>query len=894
MSQGPMWRRYLRFFGPDNRADLEEEFRFHLDMRRERLARQGLSDAEARAEAARRFGDLNTFREECERIDATMAKSSHRGERLGLLGQDLRFTWRQLRRSPVVTLAVMLVLGLGIGASAAIYSLLDAILLRPLPSVPRPAELVSLTSASVSYQMWSDFQAEVAGKAEVAGFSPRSFAVGASDKTEMVQGIVGTGNYFSVLGAPAAIGRVLGLADDVPGAAPMAVLSHRFWRARLGGDSAILGRALQVNGYPVTIVGIAPPRFRGSQLATSPDLWMTANGWLPIAGPNYRNNRLDNRGWTWLQVIARLRPGTTIDNLQAVITRSVNNQIAAYPNNIPPTEVRLQPATLASTGRDGRGTVVGFMGVLAGTVGLVLLLAAANVANLLLARAAERRREIAVRTALGAGRGRLAGQFLTESLVLALGGGVIGLIVAPLLLGALRRWTFPGGISLGALGLTLDWRLVIVALLLAVVTGVLFGLAPAVQAGRQDPAAALYGARAGAGRDRRRLQAVLLASQVAISLTLLIGAGLFGSSLRRGLKADLGFNAEPLAVASVNLALSRYNFAQADAYYERALQEVKALPGVVDAAWMLASPLTSDSDAEGFQIVGDPPPPRGERRPIVEVNVVSPSYWRMLDLSVLRGRSLEESDEATAPHVTVVNETFVNRYSQGRDPIGLRVALGEDTVEIVGVARDMAYHSIREEPRPYAYFAAKQMLGLVGLSPLVLMVRSTGQPEAILPSLRAGLASVDPRVPITGPAALSSLLDEVLLPERLGVLLVGLCSLLAAIVAGVGIAAAVAYAVGRHRRDLALCIALGAEPPRALREVLSPTLIHMGAGLGLGLIGGVALGRALSGVLYGLSGVEPMTLGLVTIGVVTLALVATLIPARKALRLDPMEELRAD
>src|SRR6185436_10048184 len=220
MTQGPMWRRYLRFFGPDNRADLEEEFRFHLDMRRERLARQGLSDDEARAEAVRRFGDLNTFREECERIDATMAKTSHRGERMGMLGQDLRFTARQLRRSPVVTLAVMLVLGLGIGASAAIYSLLDAILLRPLPSVPRPAELVSLTSASVSYQMWSDFQAEVAGKAEVAGFSPRSFAVGASDKTEMVQGIVGTGNYFSVLGAPAALGRVLGLADDVPGAAP--------------------------------------------------------------------------------------------------------------------------------------------------------------------------------------------------------------------------------------------------------------------------------------------------------------------------------------------------------------------------------------------------------------------------------------------------------------------------------------------------------------------------------------------------------------------------------------------------------------------------------------------------------------------------------------------------
>jgi hypothetical protein len=245
------------------------------------------------AEAIRRFGDLNTFREECERIDATMAKSSHRGERLGLLGQDLRFTWRQLRRSPVVTLAVMLVLGLGIGASAAIYSLLDAILLRPLPAVPRPAELVSLTSTSVSYQMWTDFQVEVAGKAELAGFSTRSFAVGASDRTEMVQGIVATGNYFSVLGAPAAMGRILGAADDVPGAPPVAVIGHRFWRARLGADSAILGRTLLVNGYPVTVVGIAPPRFRGSQLATAPDLWLTVHGWLPIAGPNFQSRRTD-------------------------------------------------------------------------------------------------------------------------------------------------------------------------------------------------------------------------------------------------------------------------------------------------------------------------------------------------------------------------------------------------------------------------------------------------------------------------------------------------------------------------------------------------------------------------------------------------------------------------
>ena len=894
MTQGPMWRRYLRFFGPDSRADLEEEFRFHLDMRRDRLAREGLSEEQARAEAARRFGDITGFREECERIDAHMTRATHRGERMGRLGQDLRFAGRQLRRSPVVTLAVMLVLGLGIGASAAIYALLDAILLRPLPAVTKPAELVSLTSANISYQMWQDFQPEAAGKAEVAGFATRNLAVGADDRTEMVPTIVATGNYFSVLGTSAFLGRLLGPGDDVPGVTPSAVLSHRYWRARLGADSAIIGRALQVNGFPVTVVGVAQPRFRGSQLTTAPDLWLTANGWLPIAGPSYRGQSFDRRGWTWLQVVARLEAGTSLDNLQALLTRSVENQVATYPNNVPPTEVRLQPATLASAGRDGRGAVVGFMGVLAGTVGLVLLLSAANVANLLLARAAERRREIAVRTALGAGRGRLAGQFLTESLVLAVGGGVIGLLVAPLMLGVLRRWTFPGGISLGALGLTLDWRLVLVALGLAVVTGVLFGLAPAMQAGRQDPAAALYGARSGTGRDRRRLQAVLLAGQVAISLTLLIAAGLFGRSLRRGLGADLGFNAEPLAVASVNLSLSRYNFAQATVYYEQTLERVRALPGVTDAAWMLASPLTADSDAESFQLVGDPPPPKGERRPTVEINVVTPSYWRMLGLPITRGRGFEETDDASTGHVTVVNETFVNRYSRGRDPVGLRMTIADDTVEIVGVSRDMAYHSIREEPRPYAYFPAKQFMPLVGLSSMVLMTRSSGNPESILPSVRAGLAGVDPRVPITGPSALSSLLDEVLLPERLGVLLVGVCSVLAAIVAAVGIGAAVAYAVGRHRRDLALCIALGAEPPRALRDVLAPTLLHMGVGLFIGLLGGAALGRVLSGVLYGLSGVEPGTLAVVTLGVAVLALVATTVPARKALRLDPMTELRSD
>ncbi|HTG49060.1 MAG TPA: ABC transporter permease, partial [Gemmatimonadales bacterium] len=274
MTQGPMWRRYLRFFGPDSRADLEDEFRFHLEMRRARLAREGMTDEQARAEAARRFGDLKTFREECERIDASMARTSHRGERMGMLGQDLRFAGRQLRRSPVVTLAVMLVLGLGIGASAAIYALLDAILLRPLPVVAKPSELVSLTSASISYQMWQDFQPEVAGKAQVAGFATRGLAVGADDRTEMVQSIVATGNYFSVLGTNALLGRLLGPGDDAPGATPSAVLSHRYWRARLGADSSIIGRTIQVNGYPVTVVGIAQPRFRGSQLTTAPDLWL--------------------------------------------------------------------------------------------------------------------------------------------------------------------------------------------------------------------------------------------------------------------------------------------------------------------------------------------------------------------------------------------------------------------------------------------------------------------------------------------------------------------------------------------------------------------------------------------------------------------------------------------
>lgn len=894
MSPGPMWRRYLRFFGADPRADLDDELRFHLEQRQERLRRQGLSEPDALAEALRRFGDVDAVRAECASIDRRVTRATHRLERLDRVRQDLRFALRQVARAPVVTLAVMLVLGLGIGAGATIFALVDAILLRPLPAVHQPARLASISSTSLSYPMWRDFRGDVAGRLDLAGFSGRSFAVSAGDRTAIVQGLAVTGNYFRVLGTTPSQGRLLTDADDAVAAPPVAVVSHRFWRDRLGGDSLAAGRAIQVNGFTVTVVGVAPPRFRGSQLAMAPDLWMTANGWLPIAGPQFAGRSLERRGWTWLQAIGRLAPSERLEGVEAVLAQSAARQAATWPNDVPPTEIRLAPAAVASTGRDGRGMILGFIGVLAGTVGLVLLLACANVANLLLARAEERRRELAVRTALGAGRSRLAGQLLTESLVLGLGGGTLGLLMAPVALAGLRQWTFPGGISLEAMGLGLDVRLVLVVLLLGLLTSILFGLAPAIRAGHQDPAAALHGARSGTGRERRRLQAALLAGQVAISLTLLIGAGLFGNSLRRGLGADLGFDAEGVVGAQVNLALNRYTRERAAAYYEQALERVRALPGVAHAGWVLAPPLTSDADAESFRIVGDPPPERGQRLPVIEINVVSPDYFRVLGITPARGRGFDERDTPAVPRVVVVNQTFVRRHLAGRDPIGVRIAAVGDTAEIVGVVPDMAYHSVREEPRPYAWFASSQVLHLVALSPMTLLVKTAGAPEGLLPSLGAALTSVDPGVPVTGPVTLLSLLDEVLLPERLGILLVGLMSGLAAIVAAVGIGAAVAYAVGRHRRDMAVRLALGASPHAALGSLLRPTVVHLGAGIGLGLAGGVALGRVLAGVVYGLDPIEPATLVGVTAGLAGLAALATLLPARKALRIDPMAELRQE
>lgn len=891
-SHGPMWRRYLRFWGSDPGADIDEEIAFHLALRRQQLEREGLDSQTAALRARARFGDVRRIRKECMAIDRSENRAARRAEWLDGIRQDVRLAVRSLLRNPIATGATLLVLALGVGAGAAVYALADAILLRPLPGVVESGQVFEVTEYSFSYSAFSDLRRESTGVADLAVFSARNVALEAGDRVELSDAVVVSGNYFTLLGVRPAAGRLLQEVDEAPGAAPAVVLSFPLWRTRFGGDSAVLGSQVRINGRPATIVGVSEAGFGGTRLTRRADLWMTPAAWLAAAGRRYEGLGLDGRGWTWLTGLARPRPGVSREQAEAALTRSASALAEQFPNfsDANPT-VALEPVANTTTGPEGHGLVVGFVTLLAVTVGLVLLLTAANVASLLLARAADRGRELATRVALGATRRRLARQLLTESVVLSLAGAAAAIGVIVLVLGALARWTFPGGVSIADLDLRLDWSVLAVALVLAGATGLLFGIAPALRAGAGSVVPTLRDGRATGGLGRQRLRRVLLTAQVAIGLLLLIGAGLFTRSLQRAFATDVGFRTDRIAGTTVLLGLAGYTTERAGPYYDGALRRVRALPGVRSATWAMAPPLDAGAYEESFDVVGDPPPEG--RPPATELNVVSEDYFETLGIPIVRGRGFTTADGPGAEHVAVVNETFA-RTHLGGDPLGRRVVIMGDTLRVIGVASDVIYHELDEAPVPYLYGALGQQVAASGLSPFTLLAHTEGPPEELLRPLRDAVSSQDPLVPVLQPSTLEAQLGEVLLPERLGLLIVGGFGVLATVVAAFGIGGAAAYTVSRRRQEIAVRLALGASPAAAVSGVLRSTTFAVLLGLGIGLTGGVVVSRFLARLLYGLGALEPVTLLLTVLLLALLSLLAAALPARAALRLEPMDVLRTE
>ncbi|MGH9940803.1 MAG: ABC transporter permease [Pyrinomonadaceae bacterium] len=808
--------------------------------------------------------------------------------------QDLRYGVRMLLKSPGFTFVTVLTLALGIGANSTIYSVVQAVLLRPLP-VAEPGRLVALSARSFSYPAYTDFRDGNTALTGLAGYSAESFSVNVDERSEIMPGSFVSGNYFDVLGVGAVRGRTfLPEEDRTPATHPVAVISHQLWQRSYGGAADVIGKSITVNSRPLTIIGVAPQGFRGLSLTRAPEVWVPISMFTPLATGEALQLNPEMRGWGWLSVVGRLKEGASIERAQAEVGVLTNRIREAYPRETPRSfNVTVTPIETAATGSRSRADVVRFVSLLVGVVSLALLIACANVANLLLARASRRRKEIAVRVALGASRGRIVRQLLVESLLLALMGGALGLLVAVWALEALAAYELPGGISIEALGLGLDRRVFGFTLLASVVTGVIFGLVPALQVSKPDLVSAIKDQSSAYAHGRSGVRHILLVVQIALCLVLIVGAGLFIRSLRTALAMTPGFETEKLALASVNLGLQRYTEAGAENFYHESIERVGQLPGVVAASWATTPPLVPGASYM-LNISIDGYEPRGGEPPEAEFNYVGDAYFKTVGVSLLRGREFTEADRHGAPPVVVINVTMARRFFPDVDPLGRNVGVGGRFPggTIVGVVRDAKYHNLNEVAAPYVYAPLKHSIAAVGLETLTLLVRTSDDPARVLDPVRNEIRAMDANLPISDVVTIREHIGDALIVQRFGSTILGLFSSLTLVLATVGIYGITSYFVTQRTREIGIRMALGAHRSDILRLVLAKSLLPVGLGVVVGLGAALVVTRALNGFLYGVSTTDPATFAVAALLLTATALLACYIPARRATKVDPMIALR--
>ncbi len=812
------------------------------------------------------------------------------------LVRDLRFALRLLARTPAVTLVAVASLALGIGANIALFTFVKAVFLQPLP-IARPAEVVGLYTTDAVYpgllqSSYLNLRDYAADRAVFSGLAatlvvPLSLAGGGGGEAERLNAELVSASYFRVLGVPTLFGRDFTQGEDEKlGAHPEAVLSAAFWRRRFGGDRAVLGRTLVLNGHPFTVVGVAAEGFNGTNPFALRDLWVPMSMRREAAPPPLRD-WFERRNSLLLDAVARLAPGVSVERARAAVHALAANLEREYPQDDRSRGMEVMPLTpLHPSARRLVSLVAGF---LMSMVALVLALAAANVANLLLARALARRREIAVRLAIGAGRGRLMRQLMTESLLLAFLGGAAGLLLALLgrrLLWAIRPPTWPE-----TLDIAFDGRVLGFALAVTLATGLLFGLAPALQTVRAGLVAALKSQEAARrGRLGLGLREVLVIAQIALSLLLLIGAGLFLRSLIQAQRIDPGIAAGNLLVASFDLSASGYDDARGQVLCRRIAEQAAALPGVRAASVAVNRPLALGRGGRVYLLGHAVPAP--DKGVPVSTNGVDPNYFRTLGIPVLRGRAFRDADTAKAPPVAIVNQTLADRYLPGENPIGQRLRFVGDTDvnEIVGVVRDSKYGALGEEPRPYVYFPLAQDFG----GETTLYVNATGDPGALLQPLRRTVQALDPALPLTNLRTMSSVFSQALWAPRAGAALLTLFGLLGLILATVGTYGVMGFTVEQQRREIGIRMALGALRGDVVLRVLRRSLALTAAGLAAGLAAAFLCSRLVASVLYGIGALDPATFLLAPLILAAAAALASLLPARRAARVDPVRVLRTE
>ena len=822
--------------------------------------------------------------------------------------KDLRYGLRVLLQSPGFSLVAILSLGLGIGVNTTIFSLVNEVLLRPLP-VTHPNELVEIYTSgpkefrygTSSYPDYLDLRDQSKVFTGLLAYCMMPGNLSFEGKSELIMGEIVSGNYFDVLGVRAAVGRTfLPDEDRTPATHPVAVLGHGFWQRRFGADPTILGQQLKINGVSYTVIGIAPKRFSGTIPGLAPQLWvpMMMRSEVNIAGIQLAeanltgDTPLQQRGNRWLFLKGRLKPGVSLAQARANLETIMARLQSEYPDSNQDKKPLLLAASQVRFHPMLDRILTPTAAVLMAVVGLVLLIACANVASMLLARASARRREIAVRLTLGATRGRLIRQFLSESILLSVLGGVGGLLLAYWATRLLL--TFRPPTTSITLQLGIDFRVLLFTLSVSLLTGLLFGLAPALQLSRTNLVPALKNETLGsAGRQRRfSLRDLLVAGQLAVSLVLLIGAALLVRSLRAAQETDVGFDPKGLAVMEINLKMHGYSAERGKVFYRELLEKVRALPQVESAALTNRVPLDTGANVEGVYIDGRTDPADRAGQPVY-ATYVGTDYFKTFGIALLRGRDFSAVDQEDSPRVAIVNQAMARLLWPDSNPMGQRFhleSLDGPSYEIVGVARDYKVHTVGEAPRPYLHLARSQLYS----SGTNLVARTRGDAAQLVATLRREMLALDPDLVFLESRTMLDKLAISLFPVRTGATLLAISAILALLLAAVGLYGVIAYSVSRRTREIGIRMALGARSWAVVRLVLRQGLVLALIGIGVGLVLASAASRVLSGLLYGVGAIDPLAFASAALLLLAVALLANYIPARRAARVDPMIALREE
>jgi putative ABC transport system permease protein len=867
-------------------GDIDEELRLHIEMETESNVRRGMSHSEARRAALLSFGNYDGARD--------AAYGVRGGGLMETFLQDIRYGARVLARNKAFTLVAVLTLALGVGANTAIFSVVNELLLRPLPF--RDADrIVMLWEVSpegrrqnpTSRANFLGWREQSKSYEAVAAFSDqRANLTGAGDPEEVTMQMASSG-LFNVLGVNALVGRTFTRDDVQPGAERAAVLGYGIWQRKFGGDPSVVGRPVTLNGQTYTVVGVMPANFQW-HIRSRSGTGRPAEVWTLLTMPAPGSGSEGAMRGRFLSVVARLKPGVTPAEAETEL-KTVEARLAADA----PQFNRNYSAEVISVRDQLVGNVRPALWLLLGAVGFVLLIACANVANLLLARAASREKEIAVRTALGARRSRIVRQLLTESVLLALAGGACGLALAWWGIQALVAISPRDLVNLQGVGLNLTvlgWTLAV-----ALLTGIIFGLVPALEATRLDLNDTLKEGGKGSGQSARSrsLRGALVVAEVALALVLLVSAGLLVKSFARLRNIDTGFRQENILTFVLRVPGVKYkDDLEFVNFFHQAEERIRALPGVKAAGMVNYLPLYGGlGSATGFKVDGRPAPPPGEG-PSTNVRVSDGAYFGAMGIPLLRGRNFTDYEDAQPRHVVIVSESFAQKYFPDEEVLGKRIDVlmfdNPRMTEIVGVVGDVRYDSLTDAAEPTVYFPSSELT----YSFMTFVVHTSGDPAEMAPAVRREISALDPEQPVSDVRTMTQVMADTVGRARFSTLLLGLFAALATLLAAVGIFGVMNYSVTLRTREIGLRMALGAQPARVLMLVLRQGLTLTLIGIALGLAGSLALTRVMSSLLFGVNATDPATFAAIVPVLTVVSLVACYIPARRATRIDPLVALR--